>query len=123
MGVPTAIVREHLKGLVRQQRRNARLHDRMVDAMGNDILSDIYRVNSLRVRLIKLEHSVITPTRLIPAMQEHLRFIAALIGRDSAQASSLLVEHIQSARDRVMTAPLEQIHSQWMSITDQPQGK
>jgi hypothetical protein len=54
------------------------LHDRMVDALGNEIISDIYRVNSLRVRLIKLEHSVITPARLIPAMQEHLNFIAAL---------------------------------------------
>ena len=99
------------------------LHDRMVDAMGNEILSDIYRVNSLRVRLIKLEHSVITPTRLIPAMQEHLRFIAALLRRDGAKAILLLAEHINSARDRVMTAPLEQVRSEWLFTTDQPQGK
>ena len=83
------------------------LHDRMVDAMGNDILSDIYRVNSLRVRLIKLEQSVITPTRLIPAMQEHLRFIAALRQRDGAQAARLLTEHIDSARSRVVNTPPE----------------
>jgi DNA-binding GntR family transcriptional regulator len=89
------------------------LHDRMVDAMGNDILSDIYRVNSLRVRLIKLEHSVITPARLIPAMQEHLRFIAALRQRDASEAVRLLEEHIHSARNRVMTAPLAQVRSEW----------
>ncbi|OIQ66717.1 DNA-binding transcriptional regulator CsiR [mine drainage metagenome] len=89
------------------------LHDRMVDAMGNDILSDIYRVNSLRVRLIKLEHSVITPARLIPAMQEHLSFIAALRQRQSDEAARLLDEHIRSARNRVMTAPLEQVRSEW----------
>ena len=88
------------------------LHDRMVDALGNEIVSEIYRVNSLRVRLIRLEHSVITPARLIPAMQEHLRFIAALQQRDAARAAELLSDHIQSARDRVMTAPLEQIHAQ-----------
>ena len=89
------------------------LHDRLVDALGNDILSEIYRVNSLRVRLIKLEHSVITPARLIPAMQEHLRFIAALLRRDALEATRLLEEHINSARNRVMTAPLEQVRSEW----------
>ncbi len=81
------------------------LHDRMVDALDNEIVSDIYRVNSLRVRLIKLEQSVITPAILIPAMQEHLRFIAALRERNAAQAAALLDAHINSARSRVMNAP------------------
>ncbi|MDD2925145.1 GntR family transcriptional regulator [Rhodoferax sp.] len=101
------------------------LHDRLVDALGNDILSDIYRVNSLRVRLIKLEHSVITPARLIPAMQEHLSFIAALLQRNAAEATRLLDEHIHSARNRVMSTPLEQVRQEWpSSITHQPpQGK
>ena len=81
------------------------LHDRMVDALGNEIVSDLYRVNSLRVRLIKLEQSVITPARLIPAMQEHLSFIAALRERNAPQAAALLDAHINSARSRVMNAP------------------
>ena len=89
------------------------LHDRMVDALGNDIISEQYRVNSLRVRLIKLEHSVITPSRLIPAMQEHLRFIEALRQRNAALAVELLENHISSARSRVMNAPLEQVRSEW----------
>ena len=89
------------------------LHDRMVDALGNEIISDIYRVNSLRVRLIKLEHSVITPARLIPAMQEHLSFIAALQQRDVTKAAQLLDDHINSARSRVLSAPLEQVRAEW----------
>ncbi|HCX82310.1 MAG: GntR family transcriptional regulator [Curvibacter sp. RIFCSPHIGHO2_12_FULL_63_18] len=89
------------------------LHDRMVDALGNDIISEQYRVNSLRVRLIKLEHSVITPSRLIPAMQEHLRFIEALRQRNAALAVELLEDHISSARSRVMNAPLDQVRSEW----------
>jgi DNA-binding GntR family transcriptional regulator len=89
------------------------LHDRMVDALGNEIISDIYRVNSLRVRLIKLEHSVITPARLIPAMQEHLSFIAALQQRDVTKAVQLLGDHINSARSRVLSAPLEQVRAEW----------
>lgn len=95
------------------------LHDRMVDALGNHILSDMYRVNSLRVRLIKLEHSVITPGRLVPAMQEHLRFIDALRQRDAALAMELLEAHISSARNRVMNAPLEQVRSEW-TLSPQP---
>ena len=81
------------------------LHDRMVDALGNEIVSDLYRVNSLRVRLIKLEQSVITPARLIPAMQEHLSFIAALRERNAPQAAALLDAHLNRARSRVMNAP------------------
>jgi len=83
------------------------LHDRMVDALGNEIVSEIYRVNSLRIRLIKLDSSVITPARLIPAMEEHMRFIGALRQRDSAGATELLDAHLRSARDRVLGAPLE----------------
>lgn len=86
------------------------LHDRMVDALGNEIVSEIYRVNSLRIRLIKLDSSVITPARLIPAMQEHQRFIAALRARDTDRASELLEAHIHSARDRVLSAPLELVN-------------
>ena len=85
------------------------LHDRMVDALGNEIVSEIYRVNTLRVRLIKLEHSVITPSRLIPAMQEHLEFIAALRRRDATESVRLMEAHIHSARNRVMDTPLEAI--------------
>lgn len=89
------------------------LHDRMVDALGNELLSEIYRVNTLRVRLIKLEHSVITPARLIPAMQEHLQFIGALLERDGPRAVALLMAHIHSARERVIEAPLEQVRAEW----------
>ncbi|MEP6971260.1 MAG: GntR family transcriptional regulator [Betaproteobacteria bacterium] len=85
------------------------LHDRMVDALGNEIVSELYRVNSLRIRLIKLESSVITPARLIPAMHEHLAFITALRQRDAGAATELLQAHVRSARDRVLGAPLEPV--------------
>ena len=37
------------------------LHDRMVDSMGNEILSEIYRVNSLHVRMIRLDVDQVRP--------------------------------------------------------------
>jgi DNA-binding GntR family transcriptional regulator len=78
------------------------LHETMVDALGNEIISEIYRVNSLRIRLISLEHSML----LEQAMQEHLRFISALRERDATRARQLLDAHIDSARNRVVEASL-----------------
>ena len=78
------------------------LHETMVDALGNEIVSEMYRVNSLRIRLISLEN----PLQLVPAMQEHLRFIAALRQRDAQQACNLLDVHIECARNRVLEAAL-----------------
>ncbi len=50
----------------------------MIDALGNELISEMYRINSLRVRLIRLEGSMLSPEALVPAMEEHLWFIAAL---------------------------------------------
>jgi DNA-binding GntR family transcriptional regulator len=80
------------------------LHDRMVDAMGNEILSEMYRVNSLHVRLIALDASQIAAQRVLPAMQEHLAFIAAMRNRDAEAAVSALMHHIGSSRQRVVDA-------------------
>lgn len=78
------------------------LHDRMVDAMGNEILSEIYRVNSLHVRLIRLDADKVRPMRVVPAMHEHLAFIEALRLRDEASAVASIQGHIENSRQRVV---------------------
>ncbi|MGU7768625.1 GntR family transcriptional regulator [Burkholderia sp. MR1-5-21] len=78
------------------------LHDMMIDAMDNEIISGIYRVNSLRIRLIRLEHVVLKPKVVLPTMYEHLELIDALKARDAAKALSLLDTHIENARHRSM---------------------
>jgi DNA-binding GntR family transcriptional regulator len=80
------------------------LHDRMVDAMGNEILSEMYHVNSLHVRLIALDASQIAARRVLPAMQEHLAFLAALRRRDAQAAETALLHHIGCSRQRVVDA-------------------
>lgn len=79
-------------------------HDRMVDAMGNEILSEMYRVNSMHVRLIALDATQIAAQRVLPAMREHLIFIAALRRRDAPAAVAALMHHIGSSRQRVIDA-------------------
>jgi DNA-binding GntR family transcriptional regulator len=81
------------------------LHDLMIDALGNPLISEMYRVNSLRVRLIRLERAMLSEDALLPAMEEHLWFIEALKRRDAAQVAARLAHHIESAHRRVLGLP------------------
>lgn len=81
------------------------LHDLMIDALGNELISDTYRINSLRVRLIRLESSTLSPESLVPAMEEHLWFIEALARRDPAEVARRITHHIESAHRRVLGLP------------------
>ena len=113
-----AIEQAHL-GIVRRARKKAidaalledattvdwGLHDLMIDTLGNELISEVYRINSLRVRLIKLEASSLSPEVLIPAMEEHLWFIDALKRRDAQAVVERLGHHIESAHRRVLGLP------------------
>jgi DNA-binding GntR family transcriptional regulator len=81
------------------------LHDLMIDALGNALISEMYRVNSLRVRLIRLERAMLSEDALLPAMEEHLWFIEALKRRDAQQVADRLTHHIESAHRRVLGLP------------------
>lgn len=77
-------------------------HDTLIDSLGNDILSAIYRVNSIKIRLIRLERVLLSPESLMPALKEHGDVIAALRARDSVRAVAALERHLSSARNRAM---------------------
>jgi len=74
----------------------------MIDSLGNEIISEIYRVNSLRIRLIRLENTILTSEGLLPSMTEHLELIAAIKTRDVDQALAALNTHIEVARSRML---------------------
>lgn len=78
-------------------------HHRMVDVLDNEIISDMYRVNSLHIKLIRIDSDLARPMRVVPAMREHLAFIAALQARDESSAVALICEHINASRQRVLT--------------------
>lgn len=78
------------------------LHDQMIDALHNELISQAYRINSLRVRLIHLDRATLSADILLPAMQEHLALIAALKTRDPIRVAQALDHHIHSAHERVL---------------------
>lgn len=77
-------------------------HDALIDALGNEIISDVYRVNSIKIRLIRLERVVLSPETLAPAMEEHARIMAAIQSRDPARAVEAMDRHLTSAQNRAM---------------------
>ncbi|MEO8507455.1 MAG: GntR family transcriptional regulator, partial [Betaproteobacteria bacterium] len=78
------------------------LHDTMIDALGNEIISAIYRVNSLRIRLIRLDRVTLNAESLQPAMDEHLALLAALRTRDPQCAIEAIETHLTHARNRAL---------------------
>ena len=78
------------------------LHDLMIDSLGNELISQTYRINSLRVRLIHLERSTLSAEVLLPAMQEHLNLIDAMKRREPQEVVKRLAYHIDSAQQRVL---------------------
>ncbi len=84
------------------------LHDMMVEALGNELISDVHRINSLRMRLIKFEGPTRSAAVLRAAMQEHLWIIQALRQRDALKVIERIDHHIDSAHRRVLGLPRNQ---------------
>jgi len=77
------------------------MHDAFIDALGNSIISNVYRVNSIKMRLINQERFRIAG-HVKSVMAEHLAIIEAIQRRDVDEAVERLVAHIRSARDRAL---------------------
>jgi DNA-binding GntR family transcriptional regulator len=77
------------------------MHDAFIDALGNTIISNVYRVNSIKMRLISQERFRIDG-RVGPVMGEHLKVLEAIERRSPEDAVGALVAHINHARDRAL---------------------
>lgn len=74
------------------------LHDLVIDALGNEIISKAYRVNSIKMRLIAQERYRIDG-RVVPVMHEHLAVLEAMAARDRVRAADAITTHIAMARE------------------------
>jgi DNA-binding GntR family transcriptional regulator len=78
------------------------LHSTIIDSLDNGIITNAYRVNSIKIRLIRQEQTRLYDALVIPTMREHLSVIDAIATRDAAKAVEALGAHISSARNRAM---------------------
>ena len=80
-------------------------HELMIDGLGNELIAEIYRVNSLRIRLIKLEGAVMSGEVLQSTMGEHLQVVEAMKRRDPDAVRRCIEAHVDSALARVLALP------------------
>jgi len=78
------------------------LHWTIIGSLGNAIIADAYRVNSIKVRLIRQEQTLLSEALVVPVMREHLSIIEAIETRDPARAVAAMDGHITSARNRAL---------------------
>jgi DNA-binding GntR family transcriptional regulator len=103
-----AIMERALKGqsehLVRDAQEVDRLlHETIIDHLGNDIISKAYRVNWIKVKIIRQNETRLFDDLVIPAMQDHLAILAAMQNRDSEAAAEAMSTHIHNARQRALS--------------------
>lgn len=82
-------------------------HDALIDELGNAIISHAYRVNSIKIRLIRHAKTRLHTLLVEPVMREHLDLISALAIRNEAEVARTFTQHINNARNRALT--LDQI--------------
>lgn len=75
-------------------------HDALIDHLDNKIISDIYRVNSIKIRLIRQELIRIQPKILVSVISDHIKIIDALDTKEPAVARTALAEHLNKSRSR-----------------------
>lgn len=91
---------EHV--IAEAQQVDREFHETVIDDLNNDIVSKAYRVNWIKVRLIRQNETSLDEDLVIPVMREHLAIIAAMKRRDAQAAVESAIAHIMNARARAL---------------------
>lgn len=88
--------------LDRAQRMDWAFHDHVVDHMGNRIISDIHRVNAIKMRLIRNTGTRMLPELVVTVMEEHMAIVKGLLARNRDAVVKAVHAHIDSAKRRAL---------------------
>jgi DNA-binding GntR family transcriptional regulator len=88
--------------VVQAQNVDWKLHNTLIDFLGNAIIASAYRVNLLKLRIFRQEQTGLDEALVIPTMREHLLVLEALATRDPRKAADAMGAHILHARDRAL---------------------
>jgi DNA-binding GntR family transcriptional regulator len=95
VAIPTAIVHA-------ARDADLRLHTTIIDHLGNKVITDAYRVNSLKISLVRQEQGRLIGEIVMPTMRDHLRIIEAIEAGDPARAAEAMTAHIMKGRNRAL---------------------
>ncbi|MGE3064620.1 MAG: GntR family transcriptional regulator [Hyphomicrobiaceae bacterium] len=83
-------------------RVDQRLHEMVIDALENQLVSDFFRVQQDRLRLVRLNIRVSTDHE--PGLSDHIQILDALCDRDAAGAAMHLFAHLKNVERNALEA-------------------
>lgn len=79
------------------------LHEAIIDHLHNEIVSNAYRVNWIKIKLIRLAETRLYVPMIPSVIGEHMKIIEAIERRDEDEAARAMAEHIGVARRRAVS--------------------
>ncbi|MFQ5623639.1 MAG: GntR family transcriptional regulator [Paracoccaceae bacterium] len=73
------------------------LHQALVDSLGNTLISGVYRVNAIKIRMANLARLRTTARNVVRILNEHLSFLTALKAGDVDTACEAMDLHLRNA--------------------------
>ncbi len=79
-----------------------KLHEAIIDHLDNDIISKAFRVNWIKIKLIRRNETRLYAELVIPVFRDHLKVIEAVERKDPDAAVAAMTAHIESSRARAV---------------------
>ncbi|MFV0244598.1 MAG: GntR family transcriptional regulator [Qingshengfaniella sp.] len=73
------------------------LHRTLVHSMNNSLVDNIYRVNTIKIRMAVQSRLQVTPLNIVRVAQEHLAFLRPMLDGDERAAKKALQAHIEKS--------------------------
>ncbi len=78
------------------------LHEAIIDHLDNEIISNAFRVNWIKIKLIRQNETRLYAELVIPVFRDHMKVIEAIERKDADGAVAAMTAHINLSRMRAI---------------------
>jgi DNA-binding GntR family transcriptional regulator len=78
------------------------LHETIIDHLDNEIISNAFRVNWIKIKLIRQNETRLYADLVIPVFMDHMKVIEAIETKDAEGAIAAMTAHIMMSRARAI---------------------
>lgn len=82
------------------------MHEGLIAALGNAVMSNVYRVNAIKVRMAVQSQIKVTPANAVRVIREHLAFLEPMAEGRYADAQQALAHHITNSMRIALGEPI-----------------
>lgn len=85
------------------RRLEQRFHDLLIGALDNEIIADLYRVNQIKLEMIRLARGGWTSHSILSSLEERVQILEVLKLRDALRLAKAVAVHLEATLHRAMT--------------------